>query len=367
MDEVPAEPTLGVVIVTFNAGSEAVDCLETLLAAARDAGLALRVAVVDNGSRDDTVARIVAWAAGDTPYVPPEGLPFAVPDLPKPIALQRCKPSLNGDCTADVLLIETGANLGFAGGVNIGLEALASQPELDHFWVLNPDTMVPPATAAALAKWLSAPPRYGLMGGRVVYLHAPDRIQIDGGLIDWRTGATGNLHLGRSDSATPWPAPDRMDFVMGGSMVASRAFLDRAGPMTEKYFLYYEEVDWAMQRGDLPFAVCEGFRVYHHAGSAIGSPSKSRYDALPLSLYFKHRGRMMFLRRFRRRAIPVGHIYTLGIAARLVWHRRLAEAWAAIAGGFGLAPPQGVARKLGPEVLDRLSKVASKRSNAPAA
>ena len=82
---------------------------------------------------------------------------------------------------------------------------------------------------------------FALMGGRVIYLDTPDVIQIDGGTLDRRTGVTGNLALGRSHAATPPPDPARLDFISGASMVASRAFYERAGPMAEGYFLYYEE------------------------------------------------------------------------------------------------------------------------------
>jgi GT2 family glycosyltransferase len=122
--------------------------------------------------------------------------------------------------------------------------------------------------------------------------------------------------------------------------------------MREDYFLYYEEVDWAMRRGTLPLAYCAGFRIYHRAGSAIGSPTLSRI-ATPFSLYFKHRGRMMFLRRFFPRNLPFGYAFTLAYAARLVLrHRAPAEARAVVAGAFGLAPPAAVRARLSPRAAE---------------
>jgi GT2 family glycosyltransferase len=52
------EISIGVVIVTFNSGSEAADCAETLLASAAAADVPLRVALVDNNSTDDTMVRL---------------------------------------------------------------------------------------------------------------------------------------------------------------------------------------------------------------------------------------------------------------------------------------------------------------------
>jgi len=340
---------VGVVIVTFNSGSEAVDCAETLLASAAAAGAALRVVLVDNASGDDTVARLRDWASGAVPYAVPADLPFAHTPVPKPLALAEGGPDLAAVPDQRLALIRTGVNRGFAGGVNAGLAYLAGFADLGHFWVLNPDSVVPPGSVAALAARLADPAPYALLGGRVTYYDAPDRIQIDGGTVDWRTGVTGNLGLGRSDTATPPPDPGRIDFIMGANMVASRAFYDAVGPMREDYFLYYEEVDWAMRRGALPLAWCAGFRIHHRAGSAIGSPTPGR-PASPFSLFFKHRGRMRFLRRFRPRNLPVGAAFTLAYAARLVLRDRApAHAAAVLRGAFGLAPPRDVRARLSPE------------------
>ena len=348
--------SLGVVIVTFNSGSEAVDCAESLLAAARDQGLRIRVVLVDNASSDDTVDRLRDWAAGRAVYEPPADLPFAPLPLPKPLALVEGDPDLVPDPTATgddgLALLHSGVNRGFAGGVNVGLAYLARFPETAHFWVLNPDSVVPPEALAALAARLGTDPSYALMGGRVAYVRPADMIQIDGGTVNRKTGVTGNLHLGLPDSTTPPPDPGQLDFIMGANMVASRALYDAVGPMREDYFLYYEEVDWAMRRGDLPLLYCEGFRIYHRAGSAIGSPTLSRI-ATPFSLYFKHRGRMMFLRRFFPRNLPFGYAFSLAYAARLLLrHRAPAEARAVIAGAFGLAPPAAVRARLGPRAAE---------------
>lgn len=338
---------LGVVIVAFNSGDEVVDCVETLLAAAAAAGVFLRVAVVDNGSTDDTAERVRAWAAGSRPWAVPGDLPFEVTSVAKPQILAEGGPEMAAAAEAPVALIDSGANRGFAGGVNVGLAYLARFPGLRHFWVLNPDSVVPPEALAALAATLPGAAPYALMGGRVTYLDPPDMIQIDGGTVNRWTGVTGNLNLGASHAATPEPAASAMDFVMGASMIASRAFYETAGPMREDYFLYYEEVDWAMRRGDLPLARCPGLRIFHRAGSAIGSPTLSRL-ASPFSLYFKHRGRMMYLRRFHRAGVPTGWAYSLAYAARLLLkHRAPAEARAVLAGAFGLPAPRAIAERLG--------------------
>jgi GT2 family glycosyltransferase len=336
-------PTLGVVLVTFNSTDVILDCLESLLAAQ---GVALSIVVVDNGSTDGTPALLRDWAAGRHPYAPPPALPFPLTPAPKPLTLQAEVPATVPDGHT-VTLIDTGLNAGFAAGVNRGLAALAALPWLDRFWMLNPDSAVPPGTAHAFATHPAPPGGFALMGGRMLYLDQPDVIQIDGGTLNRRTGVTGNLNLFASHAVTPPPDPARIDFVMGGSMVASRAFYEAAGPMPEEYFLYYEEVEWALGRGALPILYCPGGIVYHYAGTSIGSPTIGR-PASPFSLYFKHRGRIRFLRRNFPHSLFFGQAFSLAKAAQLLLKGYPANAWALLAGAADLPPPAAVRDRLSP-------------------
>ena len=300
-------PKLGVIVVTFRSADVIADCLEGLLAST---GVALRICVVDNGSPDATLEVVGTFAGGSAHRIE---------------------------------VIETGANLGFAAGVNRGLQALLTDVELDRFWILNPDTVPLPDTARRFAT-CPAPNGFAMIGGRVLYAEPPHDIQIDGGTIDRRTGVTGNLNLGQP-AGTPPPDPAAVDFVTGASLVASRAFVETAGLMPEDYFLYYEEVDWALRRGDLPLVHCPQAVVHHKAGTSIGSPTLAR-GASVFSLWFKHRARLRFVRRHLPRAIVGALAYSVAKAGQHLLRREPAAAWAILSGSLNLPPPS--------EVRDRL-------------
>ncbi|SDY33408.1 hypothetical protein SAMN05444004_101167 [Jannaschia faecimaris] len=300
-------PRLGVVIVTHRSGDVVGDCLDSLLSSK---GVALSVVVVDNASPDDTAA-VVATRRATRPH--------------------------------DMTWLPTGQNGGFAAGVNIGLDHLMQDPQITRFWVLNPDTIVLPGTARAFATHAPAQD-FAMIGGRVTYADTPDAIQIDGGTIDWRTGQTRNLNQGKP-ADTPPPDPDDVDFVTGASMVVSRQFLAQAGKMPEAYFLYYEEVDWALQARDLPLLYCAQAVVQHQAGTAIGSP-KPGQSASPFSEWFKHRARMKFVRRHRRVSYYGAVAFTFGKAIQMLLKRDARAAEAILRGGLGMAPPRAVADRL---------------------
>lgn len=344
-----AKVVLGVVVVTFNAADVILDCLESLLAAT---GVDLRVVIVDNASTDGTGALLRDWAAGRQIYQAPPDLPFALQASAKPVLLaaQAAGRSDRGpsDAAHQLTLIETGMNGGFAFGVNRGLACLARMPEVERFWVLNPDSVVPAQTPYAFAQMPAPVGGFALMGGRVLYLDHPAIIQIDGGTLNRLTGVTSNINLFAEHRLTPPPSAAAMDFITGASMVVSRQFYQSAGPMPEEYFLYYEEVDWAMRRGALPLLYCGQALVYHRTGTAIGSPTLGR-PASPFSLYFKHRARRRFMWRYHRLALPAVFAYSLAKAAQLLVKGYPAEARAVLGACLGLPPSPGIRARLSPE------------------
>ena len=64
----------------------------------------------------------------------------------------------------DALLIETGANLGFAGGTNRGIEA----SDAPHVLLLNSDTRVQPGCLGMLYRKLETEPGIGLLAARLL-------------------------------------------------------------------------------------------------------------------------------------------------------------------------------------------------------
>lgn len=315
---------MGVVVLTFHSSDVIEACLNSLIASDH---ADLRIVVVDNNSKDNTVALVKAWAQAQA------------------LELADGNAGVQG---ARITLIETGANLGFAGGVNRGLAHLQADPQVELFWVLNPDSEALPVTARAYAEHAAQNPGFGLMSGRTLYHEAPRLIQSDGGRVRPWSGVCEHVNSRLAPEAAIRPDPGTLDFVSGANMVASRAFLDQVGLMVEDYFLYFEEVDWAARRGNLPLVICEDALVLHHGGTVIGSGTVSQAPS-PFSNFFNYRNRMRFMRRFSPMRLPVAWGVSMLKIAKMVLQGDIKGAWGGFTGLNGFPPPRAIRDRIAPE------------------
>ena len=337
-----AAKKIGVVVVTFNTGDIVVECLESLFAS-RDVDL--HVVVVDNNSDDDTRAIVRDWATGKSPFARRADCPLpAIAPVGKPVDFSVHDGDAPFAAASGLTLLQSRVNGGFAYAVNLGIRALLPNTDIDAFWVLNPDCVVSPETASLyLAEAARGP--YALLGCRTVYYEAPDQIQSDGGLVDWHTATCKPLNNGKPPATTTLPDAAALDWISGANMVASRAFIAQTGLMLEDYFLYFEEVDWAVRRGDLPLRLVPGTIVYHHGGTSIGTGSTVRRPS-PFANYFNYRNRVRFARRHMRPWLPMVYAKAFAKSGQLLLKGAPDEAWAILTGTFELQPPRQIASRI---------------------
>lgn len=225
------------VVVNYEAGPLLVDCVRALLDDT-SGGAAPEVVVVDNGSADGSVA-----------------------------ALRAVLPT--------VRIVETGVNLGYAGGANRGIAAT----ETDVVAVCNADTRVRPGTARAVLGRLRAEPDLGAVGPAILDpdgTRYPSARQVPSTLT-----AAGHALLGRV-----WPRnrftrryreldadprqPRDVDWVSGAAVWLRREALDAVGGWDERYFMYVEDVDlcWRIHQAGWRIAYEPGGTVVHVHGAS---------------------------------------------------------------------------------------------------
>lgn len=316
--------------MAFNSSDVILGCLDSLFAS-KDADV--RVVVTDNASSDDTVALIRHWAA--TREARDATFSFA-----------EVSSGTETGPAASLTLLHAGFNGGYAHGVNSSLKLLLRDPLLDLFWILNPDCVVTPDAAARYLVH-GADGDFALMCGRTLYKEMPDTVQTDGGRVHPWTGVCSAVNIGAPAASAPMPSAASLDFIPGSNAVATRAFIAHAGLMTEDYFLYYEEVDWAFRRGNMPLRIVDDVLVYHYGGTSIGSGAVGR-RATPFANYFNYRNRIRFLRRHRPVAVPVALAYAAAKAVQLMIKGAGDEARALLAGAFDRPPPAAIRDRIAP-------------------
>jgi len=314
------DPRLGVVLVNWRRADDTIECLESLLRCP----LPLHIVVIDNGSGDGSVERIAAWAAGDVPPVVTSAAMarFSTPPVTKPVNLRRLDATAVAGATPDpaaITIIEAGGNLGFAAGNNIGVAYLLRAAAVDYVWLLNNDSVVDPDAPAALLARLDATHDVGMCGTVVRYYHRPDTVQaLNGHRFSLWTGTSRGIGSGTPAKRPFDPAriARETDFVLGASLAVSRRFVEVIGPMTETYFLYFEEVDWAYRNaGRFAIAFAHGAIVFHKEGGSIGS-NVARGQRSVTSDYYLVRSRLGFIRRRAPLLLPWHWLLTLLVICR---------------------------------------------------
>jgi GT2 family glycosyltransferase len=139
--------------------------------------------------------------------------------------------------------------------------------------------------------------RIGMVGSTLRYYDQPNVVQALGGsLMEPATLVTRHIGAGLPVARLQIPAVEverQMFYVVGASMLVSRRFIQEVGPMQEDYFLYYEEIDWAM-RGREKFKL--GYAADSHIFHKSGASSSKVLPAFSSNLYY--RNRIRFVTRF---------------------------------------------------------------------
>jgi GT2 family glycosyltransferase len=307
-----SRPRTYILLLNWNGWGDTIECLESLF---RLRYPNYRVVVCDNGSDDGSMDRIRAWAEGRLdPWVPPrvEVRNLTMPTVEKPIPYReygRASAETGGEAGEDppLVLIQTGKNLGFAGGNNVGLRYGLAKGDLDYAWILNNDTVCRSDALDCMVRRMEQKSGAGFCGSTILFYSKPVTVHALGGAT-YNRWLGSNRHLGlflKYPLAVDEAAIEkRMKYVVGASMLVSRRLLEDVGLMCEDYFLYFEELDWATRAGGrYSLAYASGSVVYHKEGGSIGTGSDPMEKSF-LSDYHSLRNRLIFTRKHHPMSLP---------------------------------------------------------------
>jgi GT2 family glycosyltransferase len=283
-----------VIVVTYNSARDVIGLLDSLPSAS--VGLTLRVIVVDNGSVDDTVERM------------------------------RDHP--------EVICIETGANLGYAGGINVGRQHAG---ECGALAVLNPDLVLEAGSLSEMFAVLDessvgvvVPMLLDSEGRRYPSLHRAPTLAnaigdaLFGHYFKYRPGWLSGMVLNAQD----YTYRHSVDWASGAAMLISGACDRAVGAWDERFFLYSEEVDYAARAraAGLHIEYLPQARARHRGAGSGQSHALSALMAVNRVRYFEKHGGP--IRAFRAavllnellRSLNPGHRAALrAVARRSAW------------------------------------------------
>ena len=187
--------------------------------------------------------------------------------------------------------METGKNLGYAGGNNAGIRQ-ALEDVTDYICILNNDVMVEPAFLTPLLEALAADAHAGIATPLIVDVRDKGRVWALGASVDWKTGSVQRLYAGRPTAELKGLKPFDVGVAPGSALLVKRVVFEQVGFLDEKYFLYFEEVDWciSVQKAGYKILAVPDSVVMHKVSDTLGQAS-------PVTDYYMTRNRLHFIRR----------------------------------------------------------------------
>jgi len=174
-----------------------------------------------------------------------------------------------------VKLIQSGANLGFAGGVNLGTKNSTA----DYILLLNPDTAILDGAIDKLVEYAQTKPENGIWGG--ITLNNDHSINTHNA---WAKPDTNTLLFSALGLSKLFPdscffnkanygcwdrqSEHEVDILQGCFLLTSKVLWDKFSGLDESFFMYGEEADYclkAIQEGYQPI-ITPTARIIHHVG-----------------------------------------------------------------------------------------------------
>lgn len=167
-------------------------------------------------------------------------------------------------------VINNNKNLGFAGGVNIGIQYALSQ-KATHVYLLNNDTIISSALLPSLLDVFSHSDDVGIVAPAISFKKNRKKLFDIGGKFNAFLGRTSHEEVSKILDKSPHKAT----YVSGCAMVIDSNVFRKIGLFDEKFFLYYEDVDFCLRAKKAGFlcAVNPSVVIEHELSKSAGKGS----------------------------------------------------------------------------------------------
>jgi GT2 family glycosyltransferase len=206
-------------------------------------------------------------------------------------------------------LIRNERNLGYAGGMNVGIRR-ALERGADAVLLLNNDVELEPGAIDRLA---AAAAGTGAVCPVVVFADDPARIWYAGARFDPRRGYNGRQRTDAPESVS------ETDRICGAAVLIPRETLEEVGTFDEQLFAYAEDADWSLRarKRGRPLLVVPESRVRHKVSASTGgegSPDALYYSTRNLLTVLERHAPLGLLRTWRRRLVALAALLAQAVA-----------------------------------------------------
>ncbi|MFB1081792.1 glycosyltransferase family 2 protein [Jeotgalibacillus sp. JSM ZJ347] len=251
------EKSVAIILLNWNAYNDTVECLHSL---EKLVYRNFRVFLVDNDSKDQSYEKLRA-------------------------------DQLSGAFSLPLTIIQSGSNIGCAGGNNVGLKA-AYEEGYEYLWMLNNDTIVDQHSLTRLVEEMETNVQIGIVGSKIINMNN-NLVWFAGGSINQYLGTSTPYGIDRQESEK-FNTRKEVGFVVGCSMLFRRELIDLIGWLDEDYFIYYEDTDWNLKakKAGMKIVYVPDSLIYHKESSSTKSEELSPHYA-----YYLMRNGYLFVKR----------------------------------------------------------------------
>jgi hypothetical protein len=219
---------------------------------------------------------------------------------------------------SEIAVVKSGKNLGFAGASNLGFRHSSGS----YVLLLNPDTRLVGPAINILLEQMKSLPDAGIVGCKLLNTDLsvqtasvqkfPTLLNQLTNIEYLRTQWPGCPLWDISPLFRNTPSPVKVEVIPGACMLLKREVFEKAGLLTEDYFMYAEDIDlnYKVMRLGLSSYYVGAAQIVHHGGT-----SSSRQPVSHWSILMKHRAMLKYYRMIGGPVYGMLYRLTMGVSA----------------------------------------------------
>jgi GT2 family glycosyltransferase len=299
-----------IVIVNYKGHIDTIECLQSVLNLDSEN---YNIVVVDNSPTNESFEYILNWL----------NVPISVPTLDEVEISSDEKSVINFSVHYEsdedfynkkisneflfkhIYLIKANNNNGFAAANNVGTTFLLNNCESSLFWFLNNDTVIHKNAIKEIVSFMNSHPKIGLAGTSLYEYTKPNILQYLGGKYKSFVAIDFPISKGKMDFEVTDSDLKSIDFPPGASMLVTKQFVESVGLMNPDYFLFFEEIDWAVRgkKKGFDMGCILQSKVWHKGSCSINAGSEKNVKT-KICDYFGLRSRLLFTIKYYPAKLP---------------------------------------------------------------